>query len=215
MLDIHQANQCLSWTTSSCEFTSRPTECLNRSGNRLALSGLFEHLRKPGDRPFVTHLWPRGFSRNRHTERQIGLISFQGERYNATGQFTLREVIREMPFKTQDIEEPALNLTPMIDIVMLLVIFFMVGTQFADDESQYEIELPQVTEAQPLTPLPDEIVVNVTVDGTILIDGEPLSVSEFEDFLFRAQRRFADQAVVIRGRRQRSVPERDDHSQRL
>ncbi|MCA9079282.1 MAG: biopolymer transporter ExbD, partial [Planctomycetaceae bacterium] len=71
-----------------------------------------------------------------------------------------------MPLKTQAMEEPALNLTPMIDIVLLLVIFFLVGTQFTQAERQYEIDLPTVSDAQPLTALPDEIVVNVGRDGT-------------------------------------------------
>ena len=42
-----------------------------------------------------------------------------------------------MPLKTEEIEEPVLNLTPMIDIVLLLIIFFMVGTKFSDAERQY------------------------------------------------------------------------------
>ena len=37
-----------------------------------------------------------------------------------------------MPLKTSGIEEPSLNLTPMIDIVFLLIIFFMVGSQFTE-----------------------------------------------------------------------------------
>ena len=104
-----------------------------------------------------------------------------------------------MPLKTQEMEEPALNLTPMIDIVMLLVIFFMVGTQFTDDETQYDIVLPTVSEAQPLTELPDEIVVNVTREGTIFVAGQEHSLSEVEQLLKEAKQRYADQAIVIRG----------------
>ena len=62
-----------------------------------------------------------------------------------------------MPLKTDTIEEPNLNLTPMIDIVFLLIIFFMVGTRFTEMERQYDIRLPTVSEALPLTNLPDEI----------------------------------------------------------
>jgi len=35
-----------------------------------------------------------------------------------------------MPLKTQQDEQPTLNLTPMIDVVFLLIIFFMVATKF-------------------------------------------------------------------------------------
>ena len=104
-----------------------------------------------------------------------------------------------MPLKTMEMEEPALNLTPMIDIVLLLVIFFMVGTQFAEDESQFEIALPTVAEARPLTSLPDQIVVSVARDGTVYMGGESLSLTEVEERLREAKERYAKQTVEIRG----------------
>lgn len=104
-----------------------------------------------------------------------------------------------MPFKTDTIEEPTLNLTPMIDIVLLLVIFFMVGTQFSEEERQYSIELPTVSDAQPLTALPDELVVNVDGEGRIYIEDRELTTDQLEQELTAARERYADQAVVIRG----------------
>ncbi len=104
-----------------------------------------------------------------------------------------------MPLKTQEVEEPALNLTPMIDIVLLLVIFFMVGTQFTEHENQFEIILPTVSDAQPLTALPDEIVVSVTTDGSIYLGGEAKTGTELEKELRAAKERYAEQTVVIRG----------------
>ena len=104
-----------------------------------------------------------------------------------------------MPLKTIEIEEPGLNLTPMIDIVLLLVIFFMVGTQFAEDESQYEIALPTVSDARPLTSLPDEIVVSITKDGTVYVGGEKLTILQVEEQLKAAKKRYGNQSVIIRG----------------
>ena len=40
-----------------------------------------------------------------------------------------------MPIKINQDEKPAINLTPMVDIVFLLVIFFMVGTKFSEVEN--------------------------------------------------------------------------------
>ena len=40
-----------------------------------------------------------------------------------------------MPLKTHMDEQPSLNLTPMIDIIFLIVIFFLVGTQFKEDKN--------------------------------------------------------------------------------
>lgn len=104
-----------------------------------------------------------------------------------------------MPLKTESIEEAGINLTPMIDVVLLLMIFFMVGTQFIRQESQYEIELPRVAEAQPLSALPDELVISITQDGAIYLGGEARTPAELEADLRAARERYADQIVVIRG----------------
>ncbi len=47
-----------------------------------------------------------------------------------------------MPLKTHQDEQPTLNLTPMIDIVFLLIIFFMVGTKFAEWENKLALKVP-------------------------------------------------------------------------
>ena len=105
-----------------------------------------------------------------------------------------------MPLQVEPIEEPSLNLTSMLDVVLLLVIFFMVGTQFADeDEKQYEINLPTVTEAQPLTGTPDEIEVNIRRDGQLLLGTREVSVQELSDELKRAQANYPRQIVIVRG----------------
>tara|TARA_R110002111_G_scaffold259308_1_gene329291 strand:- start:96477 stop:96890 length:414 start_codon:yes stop_codon:yes gene_type:complete len=104
-----------------------------------------------------------------------------------------------MPLKTGTVEEPKLDLTPMIDIVFLLIIFFMVGTQFTEMERQYDIKLPTVTDAKPLTNLPDDIIVNVQQDGEISVNGEKKSLPELEQALELARQNFPGQSVVIRG----------------
>lgn len=104
-----------------------------------------------------------------------------------------------MPLKVEPLEEPQINLTPMIDVVLNLLIFFMLGTKFADMERQLDVQLPSVSAAQPLTSPPDEIVVNVFADGRIMVRQDVLSLEELETRLKAAQQRYADQAVLIRG----------------
>jgi biopolymer transport protein ExbD len=105
-----------------------------------------------------------------------------------------------MPLKTaESIEEPNINLTPMIDIVFLLVIFFMVGTQFSELERQYDIQLPSVSDAQPLTSRPDEIVINVGGDGSVIINGQTRTLTQLEAELIAARQNYPDQAVIVRG----------------
>jgi biopolymer transport protein ExbD len=104
-----------------------------------------------------------------------------------------------MPLRSEALEEPQLNLTPMIDVVLNLVIFFMLGTQFTDNERKYDVNLPVVSSAQPLTDRPDEIVINVSKAGEITVAGQQLTVAELEGRLRDAQSKYAEQAVVIRG----------------
>mgnify|MGYP002624319898 CR=1 len=103
-----------------------------------------------------------------------------------------------MPLKLEPMEEPSLNLTPMIDVVLQLVIFFLVGTEFIKTERQYEVDLPEVTEAQPLMSLPDELVVNVSRDGRFFLGERGVSPEELEGELRAAGQRYTDQSVVIR-----------------
>ena len=70
-----------------------------------------------------------------------------------------------MPLKTQHDEQPALNLTPMIDVVFLLIIFFMVATKFSELERNIELTLPEVAAPAALTAPPRDRVVNVFADG--------------------------------------------------
>ena len=96
-------------------------------------------------------------------------------------------------------EESAINLTPMIDIVFLLIIFFLVGARFTEQERQYDIQLPSSSEIQPLTGTPDALVINVRQDGTILLGTKPIALDELEAELKDAKENFEDQAVVVRG----------------
>ena len=104
-----------------------------------------------------------------------------------------------MPLVTESLEEPSLNLTPMIDVVFLLIIFFMVGTQFSEIEQQFDVELPKAAPLTAMSSAPDPIVVNVTQSGGIRIGNESLTVAELRTRLQAARENFEEQTVLIRG----------------
>ena len=79
-----------------------------------------------------------------------------------------------MSLKTCNDEQPTLNLTPMIDIVFLLIIFFMVGTKFSELERKIGLEPPKVTEGGALSAAPEAKTVNVFRDGRIELDNRPV-----------------------------------------
>lgn len=104
-----------------------------------------------------------------------------------------------MPIKIHQEPEPTLNLTPMIDIVFLLIIFFMVGTKFTEMERQIELELPSTKLVGALTAPPRERVVNVYSDNTIMMDRKSFTVDQLMVELRRAHDEYNEMSVVIRG----------------
>jgi biopolymer transport protein ExbD len=104
-----------------------------------------------------------------------------------------------MPLKVQSDETPMLNLTPMIDVMFQLVIFFMVATQFSEMERNIDVAVPEVAEAGDTVPPPQPLVVNVLADGRIELDGRPVTPAELTTQLAAARARQADPSVVIRG----------------
>ena len=94
----------------------------------------------------------------------------------------------------------SLSITPLIDVVFLLLIFFLVSSRFAEEERELDLNLPSVTEALPATAQPDEIVINVDEQGRYFIDGAFRQVEQVEQILRRAKTNNPlTQTVVIRG----------------
>jgi len=104
-----------------------------------------------------------------------------------------------MPLKTHLDEQPTLNLTPMIDIVFLLIIFFMVGTKFSELERKIGLRVPEVTNAEALTAAPEPRVVNVYRDGKITLDRTPVTLQELTQSLAAARSQYNELGVLVRG----------------
>lgn len=94
-----------------------------------------------------------------------------------------------MRFERQRREEVSVNLTPLIDVVFLLLIFFMVSTTFTK-ESHLEIDLPEVTEHEPTEAVAEVIEVVVNEEGQYSVNGKPL-VNTQEKTLRQAIRELA------------------------
>ena len=75
--------------------------------------------------------------------------------------------------------QPEVNLTSLIDVVLLLLIFFMVSTSFVK-QSQIAISLPQADSAAIVEEVPEQIDVMITETGTFLVNGRELINSRVE-----------------------------------
>lgn len=104
-----------------------------------------------------------------------------------------------MNLQTQPKEEPEVNLTSLIDVVLLLLIFFMVTTSFVR-ETEIRLQLPEASAAA-APEVSDSLEITVTADGNYMVDGREI-VNRRPDTLRRALIQVAgdlrDQQVVIR-----------------
>lgn len=93
----------------------------------------------------------------------------------------------------------SINMTPVIDMVFLLLIFFLVASQFAEEERSLEVVLPSASEARPLTATPTEVFVNIDHEGKYFVDGRVMQIDEVEAVLRQAvANNPANQSVIIR-----------------
>jgi biopolymer transport protein ExbD len=91
-----------------------------------------------------------------------------------------------------------LSLTPLIDVVFLLLIFFLVATRFEQEERELDLSLAQASDAQPLIDKPKDLFINVTDDGKYYLGGQLVSRDALQRALTRAWMSNGNQQVVIR-----------------
>ncbi len=97
----------------------------------------------------------------------------------------------------QDLDQ-GLNLTPLIDVVFLLLIFFLVATTFAREEVEMDLRLPR-SESGGAGEAAPRLVIQVTHDGRVLLDRREVTVAALRQKLQAAAERNKDQEVLIRG----------------
>lgn len=91
------------------------------------------------------------------------------------------------------------DLTPMIDVVFQLLLFFLVASKFADEERELKVVLPQASEAKPLIAKPQEFFVNVDKDGKIFVSNKVVTLDQLDRQLAQlAANNPGRQTVVIR-----------------
>ena len=70
-------------------------------------------------------------------------------------------------------EQPEVNMTSLIDVVLLLLIFFMVSTSFVK-QSQMSIRLPEADSSAVVDEVPQQLDIMITEQGTFLVNGREL-----------------------------------------
>ena len=76
-----------------------------------------------------------------------------------------------------------LDLTPMIDVVFLLMIFFLVASKLDEADRSIDVVLPQASAAKPLTSQPREFVINIDRTGNYFAGAKPVGLDELGQLL--------------------------------
>jgi len=92
-------------------------------------------------------------------------------------------------------------MTPLIDMMFLLIIFFIVSTAFVDPEKDLTINLPETSDAEAAKEGPDEFIINVTQGGTLVLKERVITLDDLEKRLLEAAKKRPNQIVKIRGDR--------------
>ncbi len=114
-----------------------------------------------------------------------------------------------VPSSTATRGEVSFNMTPMIDVVFQLIIFFLLSSHLSQQENNLPLPLPEATSGQADEPDPNQprVTINVLADGTLLLAGTPVSLA---DLPVRLQDRVKHlgAGLEVRVRADRSVPYR-------
>lgn len=85
-----------------------------------------------------------------------------------------------MNLRPRRLDQPEINLTPLIDVVFLLLIFFMVSTSFREDAA-LELSLPEVSESGPRSPQPPRLLLlEIDAEGRYFVEGDLLPSNSSE-----------------------------------
>jgi biopolymer transport protein ExbD len=109
-----------------------------------------------------------------------------------------------IPTRTQD-RGFAFNITPLIDVVFLLIIFFLVASHFIRNENVERIELPVATQGKDEEESASRLVVTVSPTGDLSHGMSAITLDEFEQRLQLVIARYGTEATEVRIRADRSV----------
>ena len=108
-----------------------------------------------------------------------------------------------MKFKTDNRSKaPTLAMTSMLDVIFLLLCFFVTVSVFSQWESEISIKLPNAKTAQEPERLPGEIIVNLTREGKVRVNGGDMPLGELKMRLAKISKFYPGQPVFIRADRE-------------
>jgi len=103
-----------------------------------------------------------------------------------------------MRLPEESVDDAGPDLTPVIDVVFLLLIFFLVATEYHQEERELDVVLPEVTQAQPLA-MTKELIVNITKAGVYKVAGRDYDEQQLYRLIREAKENNPQMTALIRG----------------
>ena len=104
-----------------------------------------------------------------------------------------------MKFTSSQPPPVSIQLAPMIDILLLLLSFFIINYQFSKSETELNVSVPTAQEGAEQERVRGEIIINIVADGSIRVEGMAVDRQQLFDKLSAIAKQFKNQPVRIRG----------------
>ena len=99
---------------------------------------------------------------------------------------------------------PTVALTSMLDVIFLLLCFFVTASVYSQWESEISIQLPNARTGEDPDRLPGEIIANIAKDGTVRVNGSELTLDDLGNRLKKIAKFYPGQAVIVRADKETS-----------
>ena len=93
---------------------------------------------------------------------------------------------------------PQLAMTSMLDVIFLLLCFFVTASVFSQWENEIAIKLPTAATSEEPDRLPGEIVLNLAKDGTVTVNGQKWTLDDVTARLKKVAAFYPGQPVIVR-----------------
>ncbi len=97
------------------------------------------------------------------------------------------------------LQHPGIQLAPLVDVLLLLLIFFLMTWNAARNENELDVKIPKASAAKEKSAPIGDVVVNVKADGNVVVNRRTMNGAELSELLKNLVQLNAEQAVVIRG----------------
>ena len=97
------------------------------------------------------------------------------------------------------LHHPGIQLAPLVDVLLLLLIFFLLTWNAARTENELDVKVPKASAAKEKSAPIGDVVVNVKADGNVVVNRRTLTGPELTELLKSLIQLNSEQAVVIRG----------------